>query len=573
MDIKFSAKKRTVETTLWLIIVASMIFHFVLLLLGNTLLMNWQWKEEAAHTAIEISGSVIALFVALFLLYYQRFGRGTHYNIPIAMALIVMGIMDGFHAVVGIGDTFVWLHSIATFLGGFLLALIYIPERCFTFKSQLWLPSIAVLSCLICLAYVVFPELVPVMMLGSEFTDLAVMLNQVGGGLFFLAAVKLILAYQKSKRVDDLLFFLHCFLFGAAAIMFQQSSLWDAPWWGWHILRLIAYATALWFIMRMEVKVLDELDNHLVTLEQAVSERTLQLRQSNDQLQDSLCNMKYTQARLEEREQQTVLAQLATQRSLDELILAKDSLVQAEKMASLGQLVAGVAHEVNTPIGICITANSAIKEETIALSKAIESKALSKSQLANTLALQTKYQEIIDGSLNKAADLIQSFRAVAVEKNTDLMLDINLSAHLNEVIDMIKIMFREKNYHIELNLDDKLRLRTYPGAWHQIFTNLLMNSHIHGFDGCQDGNIIIDITTCDEHLNINYQDDGIGIEQDIKARIFDPFVTTKRGQGNSGLGLHIVFNLVSVKLNGTITCLKNKSDSGCHFRMKVPLVR
>jgi len=563
-------KHFNIANTLWFIIAASMSVHIIVLLLGQTLLADWRWVGLMVHTAAEISGTIIAFFVAMFLLRYERFGRGTHYNIRIAAALIAMGIFDGVHAVVAVGNLFVWLHSLAIFSGGLLFITIYAPKSWLVFDSHRWWQMAMLLSCIIAFISIVYPEVIPVMVLDGEFTTLAILLNLFGGGLLLIAAIKLVLTYKKLKNVDDLLFCIHCSLFGAAAIMFQQSSLWDAPWWGWHFLRFMAYLIALWFVVRSEIKAFDEIDTYRETLELEVSERTKQLWRANDGLQSTLKKMGETQAKLVIKEKQATLAKLATEQSLSDLTLAKDSLVQSEKMASLGQLVAGVAHEVNTPLGICVTSNSAVKEDLLELSAAIESENLTKPNLCKKLDLLIEYQELIERSLSKSVNLIQSFKSVAIEQNTDPEMEINLSDHLIDIIKMVKILFKEKNYNIELCINENLNLVTYPSAWNQVLTNLLMNSHIHGFEGRQEGEISIVIREENDYLTLDYKDNGKGIAQDVKHNIFDPFVTTKRGQGSSGLGMNVVFNLICSQLSGTIKCLKN--EPGCHFKVEVPIL-
>jgi signal transduction histidine kinase len=257
------------------------------------------------------------------------------------------------------------------------------------------------------------------------------------------------------------------------------------------------------------------------------------------------------------------------QQSLDDLTLAKDQLVQSEKMASLGQLVAGVAHEVNTPLGICVTSITALKEKVNALQSSIENENLTKSQLTNTLRLLVEYQEIIERSLNKSVDLIRGFKSVAVEQHTDPEIKINLYQHVNDIVNTVKTLFKRKNYQINIDVDEHFNLVTYPSAWNQILTNFLTNSHIHGFEDRDKGNISINFSEKNGFLTLTYSDDGRGLAKDIKDRIFDPFVTTKRGQGGSGLGMNIVFNLVDVKLNGTIKYVE--SDSGACFVVKVPI--
>jgi C4-dicarboxylate-specific signal transduction histidine kinase len=292
---------------------------------------------------------------------------------------------------------------------------------------------------------------------------------------------------------------------------------------------------------------LEDVENALLALngelEVKVHDRTAKLEESNKQLQNSL----------------------------DNLTLAQERLVQSEKMASLGQLVAGVAHEVNTPLGICVTSITALKEKVEALQKAVESQELTKSFLNDTLSLLIEYEEIIERSLNKSVGLIRSFKSVAVEQHTDPEVTINLHQHVYDVVNTVKTLFKQKKYNIHIDVDKDITLMTYPSAWNQILTNFLMNSHIHGFEDRLEGEISIIFTKSNGYLTLFYSDNGKGITQDFKKRIFDPFVTTKRGQGGTGLGLNIVFNLVDVKLKGTINLLE--SEQGVSFEVKVPILQ
>jgi signal transduction histidine kinase len=278
-------------------------------------------------------------------------------------------------------------------------------------------------------------------------------------------------------------------------------------------------------------------------LEVKVHDRTAKLEQSNDQLQQSF----------------------------DDLTLAQDQLVQSEKMASLGQLVAGVAHEVNTPLGICVTSITALREKVDSLKNAVESQELTKSFLMDTLNLLTEYEQIIERSLRKSVELIRSFKSVAVEQHTDPEVNINLHQHVYDIVNTVKTMFKHKKYNINIDVDEDFDLITYPSAWNQILTNFLMNSHIHGFEDRREGEISIVATHSKGYLTLEYSDNGKGIPDDFKKRIFDPFVTTKRGQGGSGLGLNIVFNLVNAKLSGTIKSVETKQ--GVCFKVKVPLTQ
>jgi len=270
-----------------------------------------------------------------------------------------------------------------------------------------------------------------------------------------------------------------------------------------------------------------------------------------------------------DRTEKLVQSNKQLQESLDDLTLAKDQLVQAEKMASLGQLVAGVAHEVNTPLGICVTSISAMAETVYSLKACVEQQQLTKARLTKDLDLLAEYQVIVERSIKKAVELIRSFKSVAVDQHSDDKIKINLSEHIQNVVTTVKTMFKGKKYHINVNIDKDFYLCTYPSAWNQILTNFLINSHYHAFDHREEGCITLDFNVKDDNLIFCYSDDGNGIDKNIRDKIFDPFVTTKRGQGGSGLGLNIVFNLITAKLGGTVQCLD--VDQGCCFEVIVPL--
>lgn len=297
--------------------------------------------------------------------------------------------------------------------------------------------------------------------------------------------------------------------------------------------------------LKADISKLEDVENALLTLnselEIKVHDRTAKLAESNHQLQQSF----------------------------DDLTLAKDKIVQSEKMASLGQLVAGVAHEVNTPLGICVTSISALRENIDSLKSAVNNEKLTKSLLVNKLSSLHEYEKIIERSLIKSVELIQSFKSVAVEQHTDPEVDINLAKHVNNVVNTVKTMFKTKNYIIKVDVDEKLNLVTYPSAWNQILTNFMVNSHIHGFENSQEGEMSISFTAENGYLTLLYKDNGKGISDEIKNKVFEPFITTKRGQGGSGLGLNIVFNLVDAKLGGTIKSLE--VDNGVCFKVRVPM--
>jgi PAS domain S-box-containing protein len=243
-------KSRLMQRTLWAIIGVSSCVYVFFVVAGQTFLAGSRWAHLPVHAGVEMMGALVALLVAKVLLGLERKGAGTSFNVQIAGALVGMGVLDGLHAATTAGNLFVWLHSIATFVGGLLFAAICLPA--FGIKKAPRLLWVLAATLALGLTSTLFPDVLPAMTSGGSFTPLAEALNITGGVLLFVAAARLMLAYRRGRNADDLLFCLHCSLFGAAAIMFEQSKLWDPAWWGWHLLRLMAYGVALWFVFRVD---------------------------------------------------------------------------------------------------------------------------------------------------------------------------------------------------------------------------------------------------------------------------------------------------------------------------------
>ena len=241
------------------ILAVSLLVHVLSLVLGSTVFADWRVSNYPIHAAIEMAGSVIAFVVAHQLVMLNRRGEGTSFDAPIVGVLIGMSILDGLHALLSAGNSFVFLHSFAGFCGSVLFALVWLPVRWNNRHMQtgLWVVPSAVLT--IGTLAVVMPDFVPLMVVNGEFTSAAVFLNVAGGVLMFAAAGRMVISYRQTGNIDDLLFCLHCALFGAASVMFEQSKLWDFPWWGWHALRLMAYAVALWFIILNSDRTVDRI--------------------------------------------------------------------------------------------------------------------------------------------------------------------------------------------------------------------------------------------------------------------------------------------------------------------------
>jgi two-component system, NtrC family, sensor kinase len=271
------------------------------------------------------------------------------------------------------------------------------------------------------------------------------------------------------------------------------------------------------------------------------------------------------------KESESVLAKRSQDLSqvLEDLTLMQAKLVESEKMAALGTLVAGIAHEINTPIGTSITLASTLADETQALSTAIATGTLRRSGLQQYLDLTGQSTTLLMSNLNRAAELIQSFKQVSVDQLNLEQREFLLKPYLEEIITSLTPQFKHRPIQIIVEGDETLSMVSYPGAIAQLVTNFITNSLHHAYPNGQSGVIRLSVIAIGDCLNLMYSDDGCGINPEHLPRIFDPFFTTARNQGGTGLGLHIVYNLVSQRLQGAIDVQSHPSQ-GTTFSITLP---
>lgn len=258
----------------------------------------------------------------------------------------------------------------------------------------------------------------------------------------------------------------------------------------------------------------------------------------------------------------------ALSNTLVELEQAQSKLIESEKMASLGNLVAGISHEVNTPIGVSVTAASHLHKETKTFGTKFDNGELTKSGFIKYMNLASETSEIILANLERASTLIQSFKQIAVDQTSDTRSTFKLKEHLDMLIVSLRPTYKTLPININL-IGDEVIIECYPGLLNQIITNLIINSIKHGLDNGKQGEISVSIKNKEEHIIIIVADNGIGISDEIKGKVFDPFFTTQRGSGGSGLGLNIVYNIVTQKLHGEIH-LEDNLPSGVKFVISLP---
>lgn len=238
---------------------------------------------------------------------------------------------------------------------------------------------------------------------------------------------------------------------------------------------------------------------------------------------------------------------------------AQEKLVTSEKMAALGNLVAGVAHEINTPLGIGVTAASHLDRKVKEYETVYREGRMRKSDFESLLGLVRETAGLMLTNLKRAAELVQGFKQVSVDQSSEQRRVFVLDEYLREVVQSLDPELKRRRHQVELSCTPGVAVDGYPGAMAQILTNLILNSVKHGFEDRDQGRIWVNVDVDDDRIRVLYKDDGQGMNSEQVRRLYDPFYTTKRGRGGSGLGMNIVFNLVTQLLGGTIEC---QSDVG-----------
>ena len=296
------------------------------------------------------------------------------------------------------------------------------------------------------------------------------------------------------------------------------------------------------------------------------------------------------ESRVESRTADLRDANLKLRGTLDMLTLAQRHLVETEKLASLGGMVAGIAHEINTPLGISVTAASHLQDEARRVSRQLAAGELTRSGLDRFEHIARESTDIVLRNLGRADRLVKSFKQVAVDQSSEERRVVDLGVSLQDIVTTLGPSLKNTGCRITLICPQMIIVETAPGALYQIITNLVMNSITHGFAGDKDANVAggrqssskaaeehappndirIEVRRDADRIHIDYRDNGSGMEESVRLRIFEPFFTTRRGKGGSGLGMHIVYNLVVQSLRGSIECV-SAPGQGALFRIVMPV--
>jgi len=255
--------------------------------------------------------------------------------------------------------------------------------------------------------------------------------------------------------------------------------------------------------------------------------------------------------------------------SLHELKETQNKLIESEKIAALTGLVAGVAHEINTPLGVGITATTSLKGNTETFKNNYQTNTLSRSQMEGYLTTTDDALALIENSFTRASQQVRNFKEITVDQHSNEVHPTRINEHIENVLLLLKTKLNQHNHHIHIDCSQTLEIRSIPNLFTQIFVHLISNSVEHAFNGVQQGNIYISTRTEKNKLHINYRDDGKGLNEEAITTIFDPFNTSNRGGGQTGLGTTITYNIVTQALKGTISC-ESPEDGGLSYHIEIP---
>lgn len=313
---------------------------------------------------------------------------------------------------------------------------------------------------------------------------------------------------------------------------------WHQIWW----VRILLLVIALGGIFVLSMYRINRVELKKVRLEEEVAIRTAELDEKNAQLANTIKRLNQS----------------------------KKALVEKEKMASLGQMVAGIAHEVNTPIGLGVTASTLLRQRIEEIRELFDAKKLNSAQFDKFLEESLQNADIIFRNLERAATLVNGFKQVAVDQSSEKDRYFNLAKTLEETAISLSPKLQDVKHKLVINCDKELEIYSKPGALTQIVMNLVLNSLNHAFAKIDKGLMTVDVSIENNNCILVYRDNGCGVPEQIKKTIFDPFVTTRRGKGSTGLGMHLVFNMVTQALGGSIE-LNSQVGEGMEITVKFPV--
>jgi len=494
------------------------------------LLPNFRLDHVVLHAVLETLGCMLALGIASFLL--MRGGEEKNrYTVWLASSILVMGIIDAFHASMMPGNGFVYMRSIAQLVGGMCIALIWLPERLIQAKLIELLPkALAATVGLVCVILLTFPEIIPMVLADGRFTGVAIIFNFTGGVLFLAGVAYFIFRFDRNQDTMQVLFAVYCLLFGVAGLTFMFSHLWSAGWWILHIARLAGYVVAFRYVSA-------SCSSHYLSL---LRNQEI-LRHANSRVEESKRELEKLNEQLEASVQQAnVLAQEA-----------------AAANQAKSEFLANMSHELRTPLhSILSFASFGIKKYTIAEPEKLQDYFNRIKQSGKTLL------ELLNDLLDLAK--LESGKVVFAFKPTDLVMLIR------SVTDELDALLSERDLNVQhevLKFDGQVTLDA--DKIKQVLRNLLNNAIRFSPKG---GIINIVICSSENSVRVSVCDRGPGIPQNELEAVFDKFVQsskTKTGAGGTGLGLAICQEIIAAH-RGRIWA-ENRPEGGAVFSFEIQL--
>ncbi len=305
-----------------------------------------------------------------------------------------------------------------------------------------------------------------------------------------------------------------------------------------------------------------ELLNKQKHLEKIVAERTEEIQQQKEEIQQQRDVAVEQREMIQEQKEELEI-------TIESLIKTQQHLVEARKMAALGDMVAGVAHEINNPVGICITATSALLQKIKNIAAAFSENKLQRADFMNGMQTMYSSTDLILKNLQRTADLVKSFKQVSVDQASDQKRKFNILNYIKDIVKSLEPKFNQSHTEFLFDCNTEIEIESYPGLYAQLLTNLMINSFIHGFKDKEANKISIAIIVDNEYIIIEYRDNGAGMSNEVLQKMYDPFFTTSK-QGGTGLGMSIVYSIVTQRLKGTIECT-SQINEGVFFVIKLPL--
>ncbi|GGO68614.1 sensor histidine kinase [Bowmanella pacifica] len=308
-------------------------------------------------------------------------------------------------------------------------------------------------------------------------------------------------------------------------------------------------------------------DLELIRIEASIASLVIEKMQASEQLNQAKRDL---EQQVQQRTRELTLSNKKLRQALAQRSEVQRHLLEIENLASLGSMLSSLTHEVNTPIGVAVTAASHLRGQLHKTNQLFVQNQLTRSALRAFYAESAEAMQIIERNLQRSAELVSTFKQLSLDQHNQEVRTFNLSSYVCEILLSLKPKLKHHKLQFCLDLNPELEIDSYPGAISQILVNLIMNSAQHAFDKHQPGQIHLNVTQQNGQLNLQYQDNGKGMSRETLSHIFDPFFTSARQTGGSGLGLHICKDLVEKVLQGNIQC-QSSPGQGSLFHICFPI--